>query len=372
MSSKPRDNADDARPRTDWGRVADGVGLAGLGAFFLVATTRGLPDGFWIDAISFWPVLLVSAGIRIVFEKTSLAAGMVLGPVVVLGTLFWLAWGDRPAAHPPGEWHELSAGRPEGTERARISAKLSGVRVAVESRSLGRALLAEGQAASRETTPRLEIDERDGEATVRLKGRRSGFMMIGTRREVWELGITDALPLEVHMEGAFVRGDFDLRRGWVTYAEVNGAFNSAIFRLPPPSGPVKVRFKGAFNMFDVKVPEGTPVRYHGPGFPIVWGDRAAAQDGIGEDTPGYEVILEGAFSVVNIEEGPAPEGGWPPARSPQEPPEADPYAPETSATAEEQSGGSSALEAAPPPPAEAAPSPAETGSGPPAEDPDGA
>jgi hypothetical protein len=366
MSSKPRDDADDAsRPRTDWGRVADGVGLAGLGIFFLVATTRGLPDGFWIDAVSFWPVLLVSAGIRIVFEKTSLAAGMVLGPVVVLGTLFWLAWGDRPALHPPGEWHELSAAEPEGIERARVSAKLSGVRVDLESRSLGPGLLAEGQAASRETTPRLEIDERDGEATVRLKGRRSGFMMIGTRREVWELGVTDALPLEVKLNGAFVRGDFDLRRGFVTYAEVNGAFNSAIFRLPPPSGPVKVRFKGAFSTFDVKVPEGTPVRYHGPGFPIVWGDRAPAKDGIGEDTPGYEVILEGAFSVVNIEEGPAPEGGWPAPRPSLESPEADTDTPDQPAAEEDETGGSSGSEAAPHPPAEAEP-------GPPPEDPEGA
>jgi hypothetical protein len=319
MSASPRD-ADTAtsRPPTDWGRVADGVGLAGLGVFFLVATTRGLPDGFWIDAVSFWPVLLVSAGIRIVFEKTSFAAGMVLGPAVVLATLFWLAWGERPAALPPGEWHELSAGQPEGTERARVHAKLSGVQVGLETRSLGPALLAEGRAASRETTPRLEVDEGDDEATLRLEGRRSGFMMIGTRREVWEVGVTDAVPLEVGMSGAFVRGDFDLRRGRVTYAEMSGAFNSATFRLPPTSEPVKIRFKGAFSTFDVKVPEGTPVRYHGPGFPIVWLDKGPAQDGIGENEPGYEVILEGAFSVVNIEEGPAPEGGWPPPRPPGE------------------------------------------------------
>jgi hypothetical protein len=315
MPPSPRDADTDApRARTDWGRVADGVGLAGLGVFLLLATTRGLPDGFWIDAISFWPVLLVSAGIRIVFEKTTLAAGMVLGPVVVLGTLFWLAWGDRPAPLPPGDWHELAAERPEGAERARIHGKLAGVQVGLEARSLDPALLAEGRAASRESTPRLEVDERDDEATVRLRGRRSGFMMIGTRREVWELDVSDALPLEIDLDGTFVRGDVDLRRGWVTYAEVSGAFNSATFHLPPPSGPVKIRFKGAFSTFTVKVPEGTAIRYHGPGFPLVWLEKGPAQDGIGEDEPGYEVILEGAFSRVSIEEGPPPEGGWPPLR----------------------------------------------------------
>ncbi len=366
MSGNGTNDVDDApRPRTDWGRVADGVGLAGLGVFLLLATMRGLPDGFWMDAVSFWPVLLVSAGLRIVFEKTSLAAGMVLGPLLVLATLFWLAWGDRPAAPPPGEWHALSAEQPEGAEHVRIHGKLSGVRLDVASRALRPGLLAEGQAASRESTPRLAIDEGDDRATVRLKGRRGGFMMVGTRREVWELGVSDALPLEVDVDGAFVRADIDLRRGWVRYAEVSGAFNSAIVRLPPPSQPVKIRFKGAFSTFDVKVPEGTPVRYHGPGFPIVWGDRGLAQDGIGEDTPGYEVILEGAFSVVNIEEGPAPEGGWPAPRPVLSSLEAD-------AEKEGESGGPPPPEAAPRPPAEAEPAPAETGSSPRAEDPDGA
>ena len=133
-----RNSLDDVpRPRTDWGRVADGVGLAGLGVFFLVATVRGLPDGFWMEAISFWPVLLVSAGIRIVFEKTPLAAGMILGPLVVVGTLFWLAWGDAPQIRPPGEWQALSADRPPGVERARVDAELAGVHVGLESRPLG-------------------------------------------------------------------------------------------------------------------------------------------------------------------------------------------------------------------------------------------
>jgi hypothetical protein len=183
-------------------------------------------------------------------------------------------------------------------------------------------------------------------------------MMVGTRREVWELGVSDALPLEVDVDGAFVRADIDLRRGWVTYAEVSGAFNSAIVRLPPPSAPVKIRFKGAFSTFDVKVPEGTPVRYHGPGFPIVWGNRGPAQDGIGEDTPGYEVILEGAFSVVNIEEGPAPEGGWPPARPPLEDAEEEGEASADSEADEEEPGAprlpaeATAAESQPTPPAE--------------------
>ena len=104
----------------------------------------------------------------------------------------------------------------------------------------------------------------------------------------------------------------------------------------------------------MKVPEGTPVRYHGPGFPIVWLDEGPASDGAGEGEPGYEVVLEGAFSVVNIEETEPPEGGWPPARPPLETEPQD---------AEAEESGPEQEEASPPedpsgadrPPAEAPP-----------------
>ena len=351
MSPDRRDPDTEApRPAVDWGRVADGVFLAGLGIFFLVATTRGLPEGFWMDAISFWPVLLVSAGIRIVFEKTWMAWGVMLGPGVVLATLFWLAWGDRPDILPPGEWRTLSAERPGDVERAKVFAKLTGVHVDLEARPLAPSLLAEGRAASRESETRLRVSDDDGMATVRLQGRRGGFLLIGTRREVWELGLTSRLPLEVDLNGAFIRADVDLRKGQATYAEVNGAFNSVTLRLPPPQKDVTIRLEGAFNSFDVIVPEGTAVRYQGPGFPIGWVSRGPGSGDYPDGEPGYRVILDGAFTVVDIEEGPAPEGGWPPLLPPTEAPDAD--APDEPLPAEDPDGTSPPADTGPQPPAE--------------------
>ncbi len=311
MSPDSSDSGSDhPRPRADWRRVADGVFLAGLGVFFLLATSRGLPDGFWAEAVSFWPVLLVSVGIRLVFEKTPLAFGMVLGPVVVLGTLFWLAWGDRPELSPPGEWQALSVDRPEGVDRAKVLIHLGGVRVDLEARPLPPTLLAEGRAASRENAARLLLTEEDGEATLRLERRRPGLPLIGLRHEIWELDVTDELPLSLDVGGGAVRADFDLRRGHATDSRVRGAFNAVTLRLPRTAEQVTIKLKGAFNSFDVIVPEGTAVRYEGPGFPIGWVDEGPAADGLLEEEPGYLVILDGAFNSLDIDEGPAPEGGW--------------------------------------------------------------
>lgn len=355
MTGSPRDADTDARPRTDWGRVADGLFLVGLGGFFLVATTRGLPEGFWIEAVTFWPVLLVSAGIRIVFDKTALAAGVILGPMVVLASLFWLAWGHKPTPRPPGEWRALSAVAPEGAKWARLRADLAGAHLDVDSRGLKPNLLAEGRAASRDGAPSLRIDEGEGKASVRLKGRDGGFMMIGTRREVWELGITDALPVEVVVEGIFVRTRADLRTGRLVYAEVNGAFNAARLQLPRPTSPVSIHFKAAFSSYDVTVPEGTPVHVRGPGFPLNFVDKGPAEDGQSDEEPGYNVIVDGAFCVVNVEEGPPPEGGWPPLAPPLETPPVPAEAPPDAEGGDTEASPDAGGEADPP--AEAPPTP---------------
>jgi hypothetical protein len=352
MSSGPGDaHAEPSRRGADWGRVADGVFLAGLGIFFLLATTRGLPDGFWVDAISFWPVLLVSAGIRIIFEKTPLAFGVVLGPLVVLGTLYYIAWGNRPPLPPPAEWRSLSAEEPEGVDRARLLGDLAGVQISVEARPLAPGLVAEGRAASREGEPRLRVSDDGGEASLRLHGRRGGFLLVGMRKEVWDLGVTDSLPLSIDLDGAFLKADFDLRKGQATDTEMNGAFNAVTLRLPPPTRRVHIRFGGAFSLINVIVPEGTPVHYRGPGFPISFGDRGLAGDPIPEGTPGYEVVLDGAFAVLDIDEGPAPEGGWPARPRPSEGSETAAPAGDTP-PAEEPSGVAPPAEAAPRPPAE--------------------
>ena len=58
------------KPGADWARAAEGIQLAGFAVFLLLNTMGYLPWSFWLDAIALWPLLIMSAGIRIAFEKT--------------------------------------------------------------------------------------------------------------------------------------------------------------------------------------------------------------------------------------------------------------------------------------------------------------
>src|SRR3970040_1792253 len=66
-------------------KAAEGIQLAGLAVFLLLNTTGALPWSFWLDAIALWPVLIMSAGLKIAFEKSRAPWLLLLGPVLVLG-----------------------------------------------------------------------------------------------------------------------------------------------------------------------------------------------------------------------------------------------------------------------------------------------
>jgi len=351
MSGSESTRNHDAGAGVDWGKVADGIGLAGFGVFFLLATTRGLPPGFWLDALSFWPVLLISAGIRVTFEKSPLPWGVVLGPLVVLGTLSWLAWGTPPSIAPPGEWRAVSAVRPEGLDAARLEVRGVGARVLVEARALGAGVLAEGRSASRGDFARLrEVNEPRGEIdapreasegseprdatpptarntiTLRLEGHGGGATVVPGRKSIWELAVAQDVPMSVDLGGVMSRSDLRLERGVVSGVEARGAFQAVVLRLPPARGRVAVELGGPFCAFHLIVPDGSRVHL-GKTFPMSLVFRGPATDeALGEDEPGYAVSFGGPFGSLTIEEAPLPEGVWvpPPAASPARPAEAPP------------------------------------------------
>jgi hypothetical protein len=54
----------------DWPKVAEGLNLVGIGCFLLATTMGLLPWSFWLDAVAFWPVLIIAVGVRVAFERS--------------------------------------------------------------------------------------------------------------------------------------------------------------------------------------------------------------------------------------------------------------------------------------------------------------
>jgi len=282
-----------------WWRVAQGLQLAGFGVFLLLTTQGLLPWSFWAEAASFWPVLLVGAGLRLVFERSRAPWAVLLSPLFVIGTLAWVA--REASAPPPGDWVSRSVARPEGAERWTLATRLAAARVDLQTAALPESLLAEGRSASRNRRGRLELRRPGPEPWVRLDSGRGDSLAFGPpRRQLWDLRLAQSLPVGLDFEGAFLDGRLDLAAGRLTEADVGGAFNDFELRLPRPLADVSLRLKGVFNGLRLVVPAATPVRVRTEGpFNHVDRDRVFTP-GAG---PGYDVRVEGVMNRIVVEEG---------------------------------------------------------------------
>jgi hypothetical protein len=306
--------------------------MAGFAVFLLLNTTGVLPWSFWLDAISLWPVLIIAAGLKIAVDRTPLPWLVLLGPVIVLSSLAWLASGERPEA-PVGPWEPASVARAAGTERLDFEAALAGARLTlVVADEVPEGALIDGRRLSPDDEVVFETEKDGGTARVSLHGRKKAIMFLPRPRQRFDLRVPARLPLALRVKGAGVGGDFDLTRGPFEGSQSEGVFIGLDLRLPAPRRDTQIRMNGVFNSLALVVPEGTPVRVHGPGLPFNAVDRGLRGT---EGRPAYDVNVQGIFSAVEVradpeisrEPPPAPETKPSPAEASPPPAEA-PEAPE--------------------------------------------
>jgi len=318
-------------PRTgaDWARAAEGIQLAGIAVFLLLNTTGYLPWSFWLDAIALWPLLIMSAGIRVAFEKTRARWLVLAGPALILGGLAWVASGARPE-RPAGPMRPEIAERPAGVDRVELEAKLLGARLHVTAAThMPPGRLVDGGSNAKSERARLETDTDGTLARVRVDSGGHGPVFLPRARERWDLRLPADLPLRLKVAGAGVGGTVDLTAGATEGLQTDGVFIGVEARLPAPRQETEIRMNGVFNSLSLVVPEGTPVRVQGPGLPFNAVDRGVK--GV-EGRPGYDVRVQGIFSAVDVRTdraippeppplpGPPPGAPKPPPPPPERPP----------------------------------------------------
>jgi hypothetical protein len=306
----------------NWPKAAEGIQLAGFAIFLLLNTTGVLPWSFWLDAFALWPLLIMSAGIRIAFEKTRARWLVVLGPAIILGGLAWLASGHRPDTA-AGPWEAESLSRPDGTERVELEAGLAGARLRLATADdMPQDRLVEGRSHGKGDSVRFEADMEAGTAKVHLGGgKKHNVVFLPRPRESWDLRLPGRLPLRVHVSGAGVGGTFDLTAASFEGLATEGVFIGVDARLPAPRKDTEIRMSGVFNSLSLSVPEGTPVRVHGPGLPFNAVNRGVRGT---QGRPGYDVSVQGIFSAVEVRTDPAIPREPPPVAPPADVPAAAP------------------------------------------------
>ncbi len=300
MSCSPTAVDETGRPlKADWNKAAEGIFLSGIAIFFLLNTTGFVPWSFWLEAIPLWPLLIVSSGIRITFEKTRAPWMVLLGPAVVLAGLAWVATGATFDVT-DGKWTaEGPLPRPEGAQHVKLDLDLIGSRLYVEGRELEQGALADARSIERLAKTKLAVSREGDVATLRLDSATKGSVAwLPGRRERWQLGVPTDIPVSFELNGLMVRSRFDLAQSRVESGRVKGVFLATRIALPPVEETVKLRLNGVFNVLRVSVPAGTSVRLKGTGLPFNMMKRRGVGDA---NQPGYEITVDGIFNAIAVD-----------------------------------------------------------------------
>jgi hypothetical protein len=286
--------------RIAWSRVNRGLYFVGFGTLLFLNTQGIVPWSIWREALTYWPVCLVALGLRLAFERTRAPGLVILGPLLVLGTLTWVALQSPPAW--VERWETVRAERPkeeEGeVERWTVEGHMAMVNLALTSRDLDPSMLAEGRVspAGRRV---IRTTTRHGNARVRI-GRPHRTWKIGLlpgRLDRIDLELARDLPLRLDLDLLLTDGRIDLTGTPVSRVALDGALNDLTLRLGVPESNVRIELNGTFNHIVLEVPPDTPVTTSTDGFLNAVDGRPGAGSLHGS---GYHFDVDGAFNHLVV------------------------------------------------------------------------
>ncbi len=256
--------------------VSSGTFLISTGFVLLLNTLGTLGWGVWLELALLWPILLIAAGVRMLFVETRLHLLCLAGPLLVAGSTAYVVAryqeGGTILADSGGDLGQVEIrcpGRPD-RERAYLDIRFAAgelILASHEGTSQATAVASAARAGTAEFRGRVRYRGREPRVSCSGAGDvglRWGWPDRGVRivfpfsrsRSFWEVDLGVDLPvgLDVNLAAAYARMDltsFDLAS-----ISLDGAASRVELRLGEPRRRVPVRVDGAVMDLKLIVPEG--------------------------------------------------------------------------------------------------------------------
>jgi len=311
--------------------ISRGVFFICIGAVLLLNTSGWLGWGVWGELLRFWPVLLISLGIRLIFSGTPLHVLSLMGPALVIATTGWVAatWNERSES----DWSRFDASGtkaiecpPEaGSGPATLDIEFGAGRLDLAGESLPPAAASAPRAGFRGSLRHAgddpHVECRGGDVTLRRRstsGRIRLFVPFDDDGARWEARLASDGPVRLRMDLAASRANLDLRRIRLAGAEIDAAAADLSLRLGVPQGRVSVRLDGAASDVHILAPAGVCVEVSGEWVLNLieiegergWRRRALPAESSacaksGPDGPRYEIHYHLPVSSLSVDTEPA-------------------------------------------------------------------
>lgn len=279
-----------------------GFGFAGvlilLGVFGLLWNFNVLPDGFWGEFWTLWPLLLVAVGVNLVLSRQRAWLGSAAALAVVTGSLVaaWvLAVADPGAPRGLTISSESISVKSDGAQSARLNLTVAAGDLTLTSGAPAGLLLSGGSQGSvaEVTDQRVSVRSSDGRRTVDVRlNSEWNFEFPPRRSRSWEgrwiLRHAEGIPTDIRIETGASDLDLDLRELNVQSLNVDGGAADIDMVLPANAGRTSAEFSIGAADLDITIPAGVAARIDFDGgisslnidesrFPKV-GDRYVSRD----------------------------------------------------------------------------------------------
>ncbi|MEP0815382.1 MAG: hypothetical protein HRF49_12060 [bacterium] len=169
------------------GRLTTGVLFLCAGITFLLNTFDVVEWGVWGELARWWPVLLITAGINVIFERGPAWPVVYLSPLAVAGVFAWVLTGYSPSQTEDTGWlswlrghrtvnliqTELSSSAPDGEEVERVELEFA----------TGAADITLGPADDDSAGPVVSVSAETGEPAPKIKDKfRDGKLSVEISR----------------------------------------------------------------------------------------------------------------------------------------------------------------------------------------------
>jgi hypothetical protein len=247
-----------------------GFGFAGalilLGVFGLLWNFNVLPDGFWGEFWTLWPLLLVAIGANLILSRQRAWIGSLAALAVVTGSLAaaWvLAVANPSTSHSLSITSESISVKSEGAQSARLNLTVAAGDLTLTSGAPSGLLLSGGSqgTVAEASEQRVSVIRSGGRSTMDVRLNTDWNFQFPPRRggsssPRWILRHAEGIPSDIRIETGASDLDLDLRELNVQRLNIDGGAADIDVVLPANAGRTTAEFSIGAADLDITVPAG--------------------------------------------------------------------------------------------------------------------
>jgi hypothetical protein len=246
------------------------IALITLGVVWLLVNNGTIPMENVYRLIPFWPVLIILAGLSLLFRRAFWPLSLLIWGGAALLVVWLLTYGSAYLPQTPALElkHETFTEPVSGARSAKVTLDLSINRTTVSALENKQDLISadvyyagEMRLRSTGTTERnVRLIQESGTQDFLFNPRLDQWASLADRP--WTIGLTPAIPLDLTVDASTGSLEMDLSGLQLDKLDIDGSTGSLDLSLPTSTAGYPVRFNASTGSAEISVPDATAVTFN--------------------------------------------------------------------------------------------------------------